>query len=150
MRPGKPKDKTLAKRRRASQRLSSEADSELMTPGKPQDTTLAKRRRLKTPSVANMSLGSHKTRRWQTDAERCYAYRLDADSRFHFCKHEPREATRHDAGKPTPSDVTPLVATPTLDTKAAKASGSDIAQCWQNDTQRRDTNRRDAAKRRHI
>jgi hypothetical protein len=41
-----------------------------MTPEKPQGTTLAKRRRLKMPSVANMSLGSHKTRRWQTDAKR--------------------------------------------------------------------------------
>jgi hypothetical protein len=63
--PRKALDKTRAKRRRAS------------------------RRRLKMPSVANIRVGSHKTLRWQTDAER-----RDTNSRFHFCGHEPREVIR--------------------------------------------------------
>jgi hypothetical protein len=36
------------------------------------------------------------------------AYRRDADSKLHFYEHETKYITRHEAGKPTPSVVTPL------------------------------------------
>jgi hypothetical protein len=58
---------------------------------------------------ANMSLASHKTRRWKTDTDRRDASRRDADSEHQAKK--TREAISHDAGKPTSS-----IATPTLDT----------------------------------
>jgi hypothetical protein len=83
-------------------------------------TTLAKwrlssRRRLKKPSVASMSLGSHKTRRWQTDEHRD-AIRSDADYENDPSHKKPREAIWHNAGKPTSSVATPILPTPTLDT----------------------------------
>jgi hypothetical protein len=81
-------------------------------------------------SVANVSLESHKTRRWQTDAERRNAYRRDAESRFHFCEHDPREATRHVSGKPTPSVVTSRHdADSEQQTKPRITSGSDMERC---------------------
>jgi hypothetical protein len=85
------------------------------------------------------------------DAERRDAYRRDADSGLHFCEHEPSEATRHDAGKPTPSVVTPRRHTDSEhQSKPRKASGSDMARCWQTDEQRRDANRPDADITHHI
>jgi hypothetical protein len=103
----KAQDKTLSNRRRASQRLLSRRRLKIqyetyMSRRRPQHKTLAKQRRasqrpssrlrLEMPSAANMSLGSTKTRRWQTDAESGDAYQRYADSRFHlfhWLSHKP-------------------------------------------------------------
>jgi hypothetical protein len=92
-------------------------------------------------SAANMRLGSHKSRHWQTDA--CVATRIDAtptqDSILSKMSPEKPQDTmlenrRRASGR--------LVTTPTQhQTKPRKASGSDMARCCQTDERRRDANR---------
>jgi hypothetical protein len=89
MSPGKPQDRLVAKRRRASQRLSSRTRLRIHDPRetKIQDAGKATTNiatPTQKPSAANMSPGSHKTRFWQTDAKRRNAYRRDADSILYF------------------------------------------------------------------
>jgi hypothetical protein len=55
--------------------------------------------------------GWHTTWTLQTHDDRC----RDADIRHLQGADEPRNATRHDAGKPTSSVPTPIIATPTQD-----------------------------------
>jgi hypothetical protein len=61
-----------------------------------------------------------------------------------YCVDKPRNAARHDADKPTPSVATPIVATPTKDSKnIVLASGSPTTH-YRTDAARRNTYRRDA------
>jgi hypothetical protein len=134
---GKPRDKTLAKRRRASQRLSSRSPLNIHAP---RETTRHDANKATPIQDAIGSLGSHNTRRWQTKAERRNACRRDAKSRANLCEHETRETTRNDAER---SHASHRDADLEHQTKPRKVPGSDTARFWQTYEQRRDANRAD-------
>lgn len=112
---GKPQDKTLSKRHRASQRMSKRSRLKI------HDTTKTTGHDARKSTSAEDAIGSEfeiGKRRDTTLANQHWASRRVSTrpSRFKFCEYELREATRHDSVKPTPSVKTPVVATLTQDT----------------------------------
>jgi hypothetical protein len=134
---GNPQDKRLSKRRRASQRLSSRSWLKIHDPREISRHDTSKTTPIAAASNQDAIGNEHEPRKPQDTllTNRHRESRRVSDSRFHFCEHEPREATRHDAGKPLPSFVTPLVAMPTQNTKPSQEKprewhGTMLAKRW--------------------